>query len=78
MSARTARLPIVRNEVRKTMSFTPGQQRCINTLDRSLVVAAGAGSGKTFTLTKRIVHAIQSGAVDGIDRICAIDRKSVV
>ena len=54
------------------MSFTPGQQRCINTLDRSLVVAAGAGSGKTFTLTKRIVHAIQSGAVDGIDRICAI------
>ncbi len=54
------------------MSFTPGQEKCINTLDRSLVVAAGAGSGKTFTLTKRIVHAIQSGAVDGIDRICAI------
>ena len=54
------------------MALTPGQQRCINTLDRSLVVAAGAGSGKTFTLTKRIVHAIQSGAVDGIERVCAI------
>ena len=54
------------------MALKPGQEKCINTLDRSLVVAAGAGSGKTFTLTKRIVHAIQSGAVDGIDRVCAI------
>ena len=54
------------------MAFTPGQQKCIDTLDRSLVVAAGAGSGKTFTLTKRIVHAIESGAVDGIERVCAI------
>lgn len=54
------------------MAFTPGQEKCIHTLDRSLVVAAGAGSGKTFTLTKRIVHAIESGAVDGMDRVCAI------
>ena len=54
------------------MALTPGQQRCIQTLDRSLVVAAGAGSGKTFTLTKRIVGALQNGQVDGIDRICAI------
>ncbi len=54
------------------MALKPGQQKCIETLDRSLVVAAGAGSGKTFTLTKRIVHAISSGAVDGIDRVCAI------
>ena len=56
----------------RAMAFTPGQERCINTFDRSLVVAAGAGSGKTFTLTKRIVHAIQSGVVDGIERVCAI------
>ncbi len=54
------------------MAFTPGQEKCIHTLDRSLVVAAGAGSGKTFTLTKRIVYAIQSGSVDGIGRVCAI------
>ena len=54
------------------MPLKPGQQKCIDTLDRSLVVAAGAGSGKTFTLTKRIVHAIESGAVDGIERVCAI------
>ena len=54
------------------MSLKPGQSKCINTLDRSLVVAAGAGSGKTFTLTKRIAHAILSGAVDGMERVCAI------
>ncbi len=54
------------------MALKPGQEKCIRTLDRSIVVAAGAGSGKTFTLTKRIVHAIQSGAVDGIHRVCAI------
>ena len=54
------------------MALKPGQAKCIETLDRSIVVAAGAGSGKTFTLTKRIVHAIECGAVDGIDRICAI------
>lgn len=54
------------------MALTPGQQKCIETLNQSLVVAAGAGSGKTFTLTKRIVHAISSRVVDGIDRVCAI------
>ena len=54
------------------MSLKPGQIKCIETLDRPIVVAAGAGSGKTFTLTKRVVHAIQSGFVDGIERVCAI------
>ena len=54
------------------MPLKPGQEKCINTLDRSIVVAAGAGSGKTFTLTKRIVHAIETGVVDGIERVCAI------
>ena len=54
------------------MALKPGQKKCIETLDRSLVVAAGAGSGKTFTLTKRIVNAIATGAVDGIERVCAI------
>ena len=54
------------------MALTEGQQRCVNTLDRSLVVAAGAGSGKTFTLTKRIVGALQSGFLSDIDEVCAI------
>jgi len=54
------------------MALTEGQQRCVNTLDRPLVVAAGAGSGKTFTLTKRIVGALQSGFLADIDEVCAI------
>ena len=52
--------------------MTDGQKRCIETLDAPLVVAAGAGSGKTFTLTQRIVHALQEGFVDDIDQILAI------
>ena len=54
------------------MSLKPGQIKCINTLDEPLVVAAGAGSGKTFTLTKRIVNALESGYVDDIDQVLAI------
>ncbi len=54
------------------MALTQGQQRCVDTLDRPLVVAAGAGSGKTFTLTKRIVGALQRGFVSDIDEVCAI------
>ena len=54
------------------MALTLGQAKCVDTLDRSIVVAAGAGSGKTFTLTKRVVHAITSGQVDDIERVCAI------
>ncbi|MBQ3328375.1 MAG: UvrD-helicase domain-containing protein [Eggerthellaceae bacterium] len=54
------------------MGLTQGQQRCVDTLDRPLVVAAGAGSGKTFTLTKRIVSALQTGYLDDIDQVCAI------
>ncbi|MEE8721478.1 MAG: UvrD-helicase domain-containing protein [Eggerthellaceae bacterium] len=54
------------------MSPTPGQRKCIETLDEPLVVAAGAGSGKTMTLTLRIVHALESGFVDDIDQVLAI------
>ena len=54
------------------MALTAGQQRCVDTLEQPLVVAAGAGSGKTFTLTKRIVNALAHGYVNDIDEICAI------
>ena len=33
------------------MALTIGQEKCVNTLDKPLAVSAGAGSGKTFTLT---------------------------
>lgn len=39
-------------------SCTPGQRQAIETLDKPLMIVAGAGSGKTFTLTQRIVGAL--------------------
>ena len=48
------------------MGCTPGQKRCIETLSGALVVSAGAGSGKTFTLTRRIVNALESGFVSDV------------
>lgn len=54
------------------MALKPGQEKCINTLVGPLAVSAGAGSGKTFTLTRRIVRALETGEVDGIDRVLAI------
>ena len=54
------------------MALKPGQRKCIATLDKPIVVAAGAGSGKTFTLTKRIVGALASKRIDDIGQVCAI------
>ena len=54
------------------MALTPGQQKCVDTLDAPLAVSAGAGSGKTFTLTRRIVHALECGYLDDIDQVLAI------
>ena len=51
---------------------TPGQLEIIRTLDAPLMVAAGAGSGKTFTLTQRIVNALCTGALDSIGEVLAI------
>ena len=54
------------------MALKPGQIKCIQTLDAPLVVSAGAGSGKTFTLTQRIVNALATGAIDDIGQVLAI------
>lgn len=45
-------------------SATIGQQQIITTLDAPLSVAAGAGSGKTFTLTNRIGYALLGSEQD--------------
>lgn len=37
---------------------TPGQYSIVTTLDKPLMVSAGAGSGKTFTVTQRVVYAL--------------------
>lgn len=58
-------------------SATPGQQQIITALEAPLSVAAGAGSGKTFTLTNRIAYALLGGAnntpcIDSVDEVLAI------
>ena len=40
------------------MGFTPAQQNAIDAKGNTLLVSAAAGSGKTFTLTKRIIKSI--------------------
>lgn len=56
-------------------SCTQGQCLSIKHVDGPLLVSAGAGSGKTFTLTQRIAYALlpESGpAASGIDEVLAI------
>ena len=56
-------------------SCTPGQRESVMRVDGPLLVSAGAGSGKTFTLTQRIAYALlpESGpAAGGIDEVLAI------
>ena len=40
------------------MAWTPQQQEAIDTRDKTLLVSAAAGSGKTATLTERIIQSI--------------------
>ena len=56
------------------MSATVEQQQCIDAFVGPVDVSAGAGSGKTFTLTERIAHALLSpeSGVDDIDQVLAI------
>ena len=54
--------------------FTEEQRACVEQLAGPVDISAGAGSGKTFTLTQRIAAALTDPAsgVDDIDQICAI------
>ena len=56
-------------------TLMPQQLQVVKTLDRPLFVSAGAGSGKTFTLTRRIGSALspESGPfVEHLDQVLAI------
>lgn len=56
-------------------TLMPQQLQIVKTLDCPLFVSAGAGSGKTFTLTRRIVYALspESGPfVEHLDQVLAI------
>lgn len=57
----------------------PEQRRIVTTLDRPVFVAAGAGSGKTFTLTRRIVWALCPGSgQDGRPFLDSLDQALVI
>jgi ATP-dependent exoDNAse (exonuclease V) beta subunit len=51
-----------------TTAFRPvdrdARRRIVETLDRPLVVEAGAGTGKTTLLVSRLLHALEVGAVE--------------
>ena len=59
--------------------YTLGQEKTIKTLDKPLFVAAGAGSGKTFTLTQRIVWALKEGSgADGKPYLSSLDQALII
>ena len=59
--------------------YTPGQEKTIKTLDKPLFVAAGAGSGKTFTLTQRIVWALKDGSgAEGKTYLNSLDQALII
>lgn len=53
------------------ISWTPSQENAINAGDRTLLVSAAAGSGKTAVLTERIIKKIQEGSAD-INRLIIV------
>lgn len=54
------------------MGYTEGQKECIETFGVPMAVAAGAGTGKTFTITRRIANAFATGQVTDIDQVLTI------
>ncbi len=51
--------------------FMPDQQRAIDTIDKSILVSAAAGSGKTAVLVERIINIIVQGKAD-VDRMLVV------
>ncbi len=43
---------------KEELSLTPSQEACITTTGKNLLISAAAGSGKTFTLTQRIISSL--------------------
>ena len=60
-------------------TLTAGQRRAVEYLKGPLLICAGAGSGKNFTLTQRITWALLPGSgQDGAPFLDGIDQALVV
>lgn len=58
MKERIDEKPKEENVKKEKKVFSPEQETAINTRDRTLLVSAAAGSGKTTTLTERIIRSL--------------------
>ena len=57
------------------MPLTPSQQAAVESAHEPLFIQAGAGTGKTFTLTKRIAYGLSQGSgplISDVDRLLTI------
>lgn len=54
------------------ISYTPAQQRAIDTKEKSLLVSAAAGSGKTAVLVQRIIETVCQKDGPDIDRLLVV------
>ena len=54
------------------MALTDAQRRAVECTGRPLFIQAGAGTGKTFTLTKRLAAALADGRIPGVDNLLTI------
>lgn len=52
---------MVNSNQQKLIIANPKQQECIDTIDGAVMVLAGPGTGKTFTIIQRIKHMLQKG-----------------
>lgn len=56
----------------------PSQKTIVETLDKSLFVEAGAGSGKTFTLVQRLARALEPDPATGVAPLSSIENALVI
>ncbi len=61
-----------------TVKLTDDQQRIVDTLDRPLFVAAGAGSGKSSTLAERVCQAFLPGPNGELPYLESLDQVLVI
>ena len=54
------------------MGLTDAQRACIESTDSRLIISAGAGTGKTFTITQKIAHMMETGYLESVDQVLAI------